>query len=259
LNACEAMPQGGLLELRAENRQVDEKQARAQLNARPGPHVVLSIRDNGTGIDPGLIEKIFEPFFTTKAPGKGTGLGLAIVLGIVQAHGGFMAVESRPQQGSCFQVFLPAKPDRTSLLVDRAIAARSPADRATILVVDDEEPIRRLTGTILLANGYEVLTATDGAAAVAVYQERQKEIRAVIMDLAMPYMDGAAAMTAILKIDPAARFLVVSGMMDPQRFPVLASESPLALLAKPYGPEQLLKSLAAVLGPDAGPSAKSQN
>jgi two-component system, cell cycle sensor histidine kinase and response regulator CckA len=248
LNACDAMPEGGVLELRAENRQVDESLSRGHPGAQTGPHVLISIRDTGVGIAPQLLDKVFEPFFTTKAFGKGTGLGLATTLGIVQGHGGFLTVESKLNEGTCFKIYLPADSDAD---VEQALPAAASAPHGAhelILVVDDEKAIRLITQSVLVAHGYEVLLAKDGAEAVALFKARQPEINAVIMDLAMPFMDGTAAIQAIRKMDPAARILAVSGLSDSERLAAAPGLAGLAILAKPYAPAQVLQALSEVLG-----------
>ena len=247
VNACDAMPEGGVLELRAENWLLDEKQARRHPHARPGPYVLLSIRDTGAGIPPEILDKIFEPFFTTKTFGQGTGLGLATALGIVESHGGFMTVESALNQGSCFGIYLPAKVEPAA--PDDAIGQARPRQgaRERVLVVDDEKAVRVMTQTVLAAHGYEVITANDGAEAVALYKERQREIRAVIMDVAMPYLDGVTAIQTMRRLNPEARILAVSGLMDQQRLTSAIGREDITLLSKPYSPDQLLRGLARVL------------
>jgi PAS domain S-box-containing protein len=251
VNACDAMPDGGVLELRAENQAVDEKQAAVLPDAQPGPYVVLSVKDTGIGIPPEIQDKIFEPFFTTKQFGKGTGLGLPTVLGIAKGHGGFVGVESALNLGSCFRVYLPSKPDTTVSAAAIGPVTAPVGQDELILVVDDEKSILLVTQAILIDHGYNVITANDGVEAVALYKERQAEIRAVVTDMAMPYMDGVEAIRAIRKIDPQARFVAVSGFLEYDRLVETTGCSSLTLLHKPYSPDKLLQTLAGVLGKKA--------
>src|SRR5262249_14270879 len=154
--------------------------------ARPGPYVLLTVSDTGTGIPPDLLDRIFDPFFTTKEYGKGTGLGLSTVLGIVKGHGGFIQVVSEVGAGAHFLVYLPAA---EIALARRAAEGPGECPRGRgecILVVDDEGHIREITRRQLEAYGYRVLTARDGDEALARYTEHQQEIHAVLTDLMMP-------------------------------------------------------------------------
>jgi PAS domain S-box-containing protein len=248
VNACDAMPEGGVLELRAENQRVDAKQAATYPDALPGAYVVLSVKDTGLGILPEILDRIFEPFFTTKQFGKGTGLGLPTVLGIAKGHGGFVGVDSAPNLGSCFRIYLPSKPDMTVSVDAIGPVTAQRGQNELILVVDDEKSILLVTQAILSAHGYEVITANDGVEAVALYKERSAEIQAVITDMAMPYMDGVEAIRTIRKINPQARFVAVSGFLEYDRLVESTGSSGLTLLHKPYSPDKLLQTLAGVLG-----------
>jgi PAS domain S-box-containing protein len=251
VNACDAMPEGGVLELRAVNFSVDEKLARRHPGARPGPYVLLSVKDTGVGISSEMLDKIFEPFFTTKGFGKGTGLGLATALGIVQAHGGFMEVQTELNKGSTFQLYLPSQGSQAGEVVEPAAPPAVRGRDELILVVDDEKAVRTVTRAVLTAHGYDVITANDGAEAVALFKQRQADIVAVITDMAMPFMDGAQAIQAIRKLQPAIPILAVSGLMDSERATTLTGDPRLILLTKPYSPDTLLNALAKVLGRNA--------
>ncbi|HYG33204.1 MAG TPA: ATP-binding protein [Clostridia bacterium] len=248
VNACDAMPEGGVLELRAENTVVDEKLARGHPGARTGPHVVLTVRDTGVGIPPQILDQIFEPFFTTKSFGKGTGLGLATALGIVQAHGGFVTVDSQINKGSLFRIYLPSQGEEADAKQHTSPTPVAQGRDERILVVDDEKAVRTITQAVLTAHGYDVITANDGAEAVALFKERYQEIDGVITDMCMPYMDGAAAIQAMRQINPAVPILAVSGLMDTDRASAMAGDPKLVLLTKPYSPDQLLSALARVMG-----------
>jgi len=248
VNARDAMPKGGALTLRAENRVVDEQFAGMNPGARPGPHVLLSVKDTGSGIPPEVLPKIFDPFFTTKEIGKGTGLGLATAQGIVKDHGGFITVRTQVGRGTEFQVYLPADAaEETPPRVSPAPAL--PQGRGElVLVVDDEVAIAQIMKATLEHNGYRVLLAEDGANAVAVFAEHKTEIRAVVMDVGMPVMDGAVTACALRHIAPAVPILLMTG--SPARASELGRDAIVSLL-KPFSKEGLLTKLRQVLEENA--------
>jgi PAS domain S-box-containing protein len=247
VNARDAMPDGGTLQLSADNFVVDPSFAQLHLQAQVGAYVVITISDTGTGIPSDIQERIFDPFFTTKAVGKGTGLGLSTVLGIVKSHGGFVEVQSQPGVGSQFQIYLPA------------IAAVSPSTVSEsdlplgqgelILVVDDEENILQTAQTILETHNYRVLTARDGIDAIAGYAEHWRDIRLVIIDMMMPEMDGLSAVRALQHINPQVEVLAMSGLAGDYR----QSAQALGIhtfLTKPFTTQELLQMIHTQLDND---------
>jgi hypothetical protein len=251
VNARDAMPQGGGLSITAENILLDEHYARMSAGAEPGAYVMITVTDTGAGIQPELLDRIFDPFFTTKEPGKGTGLGLATASGIVRSHGGFIKVYSEPGSGSQFRVYLPA--------IESALAAPAAGDAPplppgrgeTILVVDDEAPIREITRTTLEAFGYRTLLAKEGAEGVALYATHQNEIAAVLTDLMMPLMDGPAMIRALLKINPRIKIIACSGLAEGEKATEAAALGVAAFLSKPYTAEALLLALDSLLREEA--------
>jgi PAS domain S-box-containing protein len=248
VNARDAMPEGGTLEMGAEHVELDELSCKANPEAKAGTYVALKVADTGTGIPPGILDKIFEPFFTTKEVGEGTGLGLATVMGIVKSHGGFIEVESRLGQGTQFVVYLPTLKSRSG----RESAAPTPAAVRQgagewILVVEDEEPIRRIIQRVLERNGYRVLMAGDGNESLAIYSGKKAEIKAVILDMWMPSMDGLATIRALAKLDPAVRILATSGLPEMRRQALEAGTVVRGFLPKPWHPYELLAALEQVL------------
>lgn len=242
VNARDAMPGGGKLSLAASNILLTPEEAALQPSAKPGPHVVLSITDTGEGIPKENLDQIFDPFFTTKEIGKGTGLGLSTVLGIVKSHGGFVTVYSEVGRGSAFKVFLPA--DTTG--VEKASPASGtspPGQNETILVVDDEAPIRAVLRMMLTKHGYRVLLATDGKEAVEIFERNRHEIRAVITDLMMPTMGGVALVRALRALDPKVKIIASSGLEDRDRIHELATLGVKDILPKPCPSGQLLDTL----------------
>ena len=256
VNARDAMPNGGTLRLRAENRELDLAGARAIDGGRPGLFVVLQVEDTGTGIAPEVVEHMWEPFFTTKESGKGTGLGLSTVRGIVENHNGFIDFKTAIGRGSTFSIYLPAAegPD-----MDRSHPAPRtlpPGKGELILVVDDERHIREMTLTMLTRAGYRVLLAADGAEAAVIFAQRAAEIRLVITDLHMPNLDGATLGRALRRINPATRLLVISGLTSTlgDRPDYRPEEFAHAFLHKPFRPEALLAKVHELLRPDQGGS-----
>ncbi len=212
VNARDAMPEGGTLRVRAENRVLSVGAAKAIEGGRPGVFVVLHVEDTGTGIPPEVFARMWEPFFTTKESGKGTGLGLATVRGIVENHGGFIEVSTAGGVGSAFRVFLPVIEGEEVEKLVPASRALSPGKGELILVVDDERQIRDMLTTMLQRAGYRVIDAADGAAAAALFAQRAAEIRLVITDLHMPHLDGAMLGRALRRLNPATKVLVMSGL-----------------------------------------------
>jgi CheY-like chemotaxis protein len=217
------------------------------VDAKPGTYVTMSVVDNGLGIPPNIIDKIFEPFFTTKESGKGTGLGLSTVLGIVKSHGGFVNVYSEEGKGANFRVYLPA-----TKATEKQPATIEPADLPMghgelVLLVDDELAIREITGATLEIYGYRVMTANDGAEAIALYAQHKNEIAAVVTDMMMPFMDGQATIRALQKLDPEAKIIAVSGLMQNHKADEVANNGKVIFLHKPYTTEKLLKTLRKLL------------
>ncbi len=242
VNARDAMPEGGTITMVAENRVLDEEACKSTLGSKPGRYVLLTVTDTGTGIPPEIIERIFEPFFTTKGVGKGTGLGLSTVVGIIKSHNGFLDLHSKVGQGTTFSVYLPAA---DALSVEGTVNEPTKllaSGTEKILVVDDEEAIRETISAILVSRGYQALTASHGAEALSIFSEKQDEISAVIIDMAMPVMDGPATIKALRKLDPRVPILIVSGLVQAEQ---AAEISDVKIVNKPFSSEQLLQALQA--------------
>jgi two-component system cell cycle sensor histidine kinase/response regulator CckA len=241
LNARDAMQDGGILGISAEQLFVDENYTRMNPEAKVGPYIVLTISDTGKGIPPEILDRIFEPFFTTKEQGKGTGLGLSTAFAIVKSHGGFIDVHSKVGKGTMFRVYLPAiKADRQK--TDEQQLELYKGQGEVILVVDDESSIREITSSILEINGYRVITARDGMEAISLYTKNRKEIKVVLMDMMMPVMDGQASVRALRKIDPKVKIIAMSGLAEKEMFSKIADHVNV-FLSKPYTTEKLLKTI----------------
>jgi PAS domain S-box-containing protein len=248
VNARDAMPRGGNLIFGVENSVLDEHYAAMHIEARPGRYVKISVTDTGTGIPQGILDKIFEPFFTTKEIDEGTGLGLSTVLAIVKSHEGVIDVYSEPGKGTTFKVYLPAvklSAEAQKLVTQQISVPRGKGE--TILVVDDEASILTITTQTLQAFGYVVLTATDGAEAIAVYARHEGEIAVVLTDMSMPIMDGAALIRALTKINPAIKIIAASGLHANGDAAKASGAGVKHFLTKPYTAGALLKAIRMIL------------
>ncbi len=252
LNARDAMPTGGTLEVRAENVEVDPFESRGTPPATPEPYVLIEVHDTGVGISKEVLDRIFDPFFTTKPFGHGTGLGLSMALGIVKSLGGFILVESKPGQGSTFSVYLPASSRQGTTLVAAppSVAARGRGE--TILVVDDEQAILDLASCALQRQGYRVLTSTRGNQALALFNQNPAGIKLVITDITMPGMDGWALLRTLRKLAPGLKVAAWSGAQsDPPEgaHPGGNDQAPVdVFIAKPFTVDSLLKTVSELLG-----------
>jgi CheY-like chemotaxis protein len=245
VNARDAMPDGGILSISAENIFIDESFAHINIEARVGRYIVIAVTDTGTGIPPKIMDRIFEPFFTTKEQGKGTGLGLSTALGIVKSHGGFINVYSEAGKGTTFKVYLPAI---TATETQKAEPYRELATGhgELILAVDDEDQIRDITSSALKTHGYRVLTASNGLEAIALYEQNRDEIKLVIMDMMMPVMDGLAGIQELRKLNPELKIIAASGLTEKDKL-TKAAGTVNAFLPKPYTTGRLLRTINEVL------------
>lgn len=250
VNARDAMPDGGVLRLRAENVMLDTHYVVQNPEARPGPYVVLHVEDNGTGMAADMLDGIFDPFFTTKEPGSGTGLGLTTALAIVRSHGGFMRVYSELARGTTFKVYLPALPaaDTDEQTPPHDLPR---GNGELIMVVDDEAAVRQITSQTLEAFGYRVVLASDGADAVALFASTHNEVDVVLTDMMMPVMDGPSTIQVLKRIRPTIPIIAASGLAAESHVDRAKSLGVVHFLPKPYTSSTLLHVLRAVLASDA--------
>jgi len=241
INARDAMGENGFLKLTADNVVVDETQAAQHRNAKAGPHVCIAVSDTGSGIPTYILDKIFDPFFTTKEFGKGTGLGLSTVLGIVESHRGFIAVHSQVNQGTRFEIWLPAA-RRDAAQQFQPVMQPPPGQGELILIVDDEEDIRAIAQEALEENGYRVLTAVDGTEAVALFAQHRGKISAVLCDMMMPVMDGPTTIRALKRLAPAVPVIAMSGLIE-ERATSAKVAGASAMLQKPFTASTLLGAI----------------
>jgi len=245
VNARDAMRDGGQLIFEVENRILDETYAAMSPDAKPGPHVLVTVEDTGSGMPLSVVDRIFEPFFTTKELGEGTGLGLSTSLAIVKSHGGFLRVYSEPGRGTTFRLYFPAQSVRHHKDEEREdeTGVLHRGNGETILVIDDEAVVRDITRQTLELYGYRVLTAVDGAEAVALYVAERDRIDLVLTDMMMPVMDGPATIKVLLKINPELRIIAASGMNSNGMTAKATGAGVKDFVPKPYTAEALLKAI----------------
>ncbi len=266
LNARDAMPQGGTLAVRTAALTVYRPMVRGQEVIPPGRYAVVEVADSGVGIPPEVLPRLFEPFFTTRKDSGGTGLGLATVYGIVRQTGGFIAVDSKLGEGTTFRIYLPitsgaedagvaAEPVRPALARPAApaglepdVAAPSRGTRGTLLLVEDEEGVRRLTVRALENAGWRVLVAPSGDLALQLLAREPEPPRIVVTDFVLPGMDGAEVVRSVRAIHPKMPVILVSGYAESAAREGLP-DSDLFFLAKPFTLRQLLDAIERSLDP----------
>ena len=258
VNARDAMPKGGTLVIETVLADLSSGYAEKNREARPGRFVRLSVIDTGCGMDTATLPRIFEPFFTTKAVGKGTGLGLATVYGIVKQHQGWIEVASRPEQGSVFKVFLPECRQITQTSNPETPSDAFPRGTETILLAEDEAPLRELSSQVLQRLGYRVMSAASGAKALNIWREHSGEIDLVLTDMVMPEGVSGRDLAEKVKADkPDIKILFVSGYNVELVGDNFALREGLNFLPKPYNPKSLLQAVRKCL--DTGARTVSQS
>ncbi|MDZ8083651.1 MAG: PAS domain S-box protein [Nostoc sp. SerVER01] len=241
VNARDAISDGGNIQISAINQFIDEAYTKMNIDAKVGNYIVITVADNGMGIPSEILDKIFEPFFTTKGVNTGTGLGLSTALGIIKSHGGFIKVSSRVGKGSKFKVFLPAVKATQLLNVENSEAHQGEGE--LILVVDDEAQIRDIAKIILENHNYQILAASNGIEAIALYAQYKQQIKAVLMDIMMPEMDGITAIRTLQKMNKQVKVIASSGLNSMEVFTEALDANIQAVLSKPYTAKELLKIL----------------
>ena len=245
VNARDALPGGGVVTIAARDVDLDSAQAAQHGLTAAGPHVLVEVRDTGTGMDAATRARLFEPFFTTKGPGKGTGLGLATVYGIVRQSGGSIAVDSAVGRGTTFGIYLPRAADAAQA-VERGAAAPAPAAR-TILVVEDEDRVRQMTRRMLESTGYHVLTAPNGAEALQMLERREQPVHLMLTDVVMPGMSGPDLEARAAGIRPEMRTLYMSGHTDNDALRRAVLDRATHFIGKPFTREELVRAVRETL------------
>lgn len=248
VNARDAMAKGGALSLQT-SVATGEELAEYFTGADADEYVRVRIRDTGAGMTPEVRAHIFEPFFTTKERAKGTGLGLSVVYGVVNNHRGFVRVESDPNRGTTFSVYLPvALQPEQSEGAGGVSAPQKSREPQTILLVEDEEMLRDLAVQILQGEGYRILAARDGLEAVETFEAHRDEIGLVICDLGLPKLGGRDVFMRMKQIKPSVRAIVASGYLEPTTRSEILKAGVIDTIQKPYDFRELLVKIRSVIG-----------
>ena len=246
VNARDAMPDGGELTFRTSLVPGEEAPI---LVDRPheDSYVCISASDTGVGMDAETRNRIFEPFFTTKGREAGSGLGLSVVYGVIESHDGSIAVESEPGKGSRFLLYLPAIPYAEARERGRRRADNAPAAEGTVLLVEDEDLLLDSVKTLLEAEGFRVLTASDGIEALELFRQNRDDVEVVLADLGLPRLGGCQAFLEMRKEKPDLRGIIVSGTMDVVRRDEMFRNGIRSTLRKPYGADDMLRAIRRAL------------
>ncbi|MEO7425206.1 MAG: PAS domain S-box protein [Fibrobacteria bacterium] len=249
LNSRDAMPQGGKLTMETANVDLDGAYVSTHLEAKQGRHVMFAITDTGLGMDPHVKARLFEPFFTTKGPGKGTGLGLATVFGIVKQSGGSIHVYSEPEKGTTFKVYFPSV-ESMAIAAERKVERTSSEDRprsGTVLIVEDEEGVRKLVQFTLSQSGYQCLTAPDADAGLRLSKGHPGRIDLLLTDVVLPGMNGRLLAEKIVQARPEIKVLFMSGYTDNAIVHHGVLDAGTEFLNKPFSPQSLRHKVREVL------------
>jgi PAS domain S-box-containing protein len=256
VNARDAMPNGGQLRIATHNVTLDENDARAHKGLIPGDYVLLAVSDTGTGMSDEIKAHLFEAFYTTKPKGKGTGLGLATCQTIVQLSGGYIVVDSELGKGTTFKIYLPRVAQSLEAAARPILTGPSPRGTETLLVVEDDPSVRNLTRGVLEAQGYEVLSASNGEEGLRAVRERKgAPIGLVVTDVIMPLMGGKVMAEWLKTTDPGLKILFTSGYTDDSIARCGVLESGVEFLSKPYTLPSLFRKVREML--DASPTQNS--
>ncbi len=247
VNARDAMPRGGKFTIETSNANLDEEYARKHVGVAPGSYIMLSITDTGTGMPPEVKERIFEPFFTTKEKGKGTGLGLSTVYGIVKQSGGNIWVYSELGQGTTFKVYFPKVEEPAHKLEEKIVSPEILGGNETILLVEDDETVRKLALRILKKQGYNVLEASGGGEALIICENYKETIHLILTDVVMPRMSGKELVERLMLIHPEMKVLYMSGYTDNVIAVHGILEKGIEYIQKPFTVEGLARKVREVL------------
>ncbi|MDA3873165.1 MAG: PAS domain-containing protein [Kiritimatiellae bacterium] len=248
VNAQDAVTDNGRISIETGNVSIDETYCAGHTEALPGPYVVLTVSDNGCGIDKGIIENIFEPFFTTKKTGKGTGLGLATVYGIVKQNKGFMYVYSEVGQGTVFKIHLPQTAPVPEGIVENTASSLPNAHGVTILLVEDESSLRSVYNLFLRSLGYTVLTAETPAEALKLFSQQPEDIQLLLTDVVMPGMNGMQLSKEIHAVNPAVKVLFMSGYSADIIADHGVLDQDVAFIPKPFSCSEMAQKLQETMG-----------
>jgi PAS domain S-box-containing protein len=247
VNARDAMPNGGKLTIETANVELDEAYARGHIAVKPGRYVMLSVSDTGIGMTPEVRQQVFEPFFTTKETGKGTGLGLSTVYGIVKQSGGNIWVYSEPDHGTTFKIYLPRVDEPADELKVKAVVEELPRGSEAILVVEDEEEVRKVAIRILKRQGYTVFDTPDGEGALVICEKQKEPLHLILTDVVMPGMSGRRLAERCRQIRQDFKVLYMSGYTDNAIVHHGVLEEGMNYIQKPFTVEDLARKVRNVL------------
>ncbi len=250
VNARDAMPSGGDLTIGTEKCCLTEKNIAGFTDvgeAIAGDYILISVSDTGVGMDAETVSRIFEPFFTTKQVGRGTGLGLSTVYGIVKQHDGYIDVRSEPGEGTTFSVYIPETRETEELKQGRGSLSILPHGKETILLVEDEDTVRRTSSKMLSRLGYTVVEASNGPDAIAIIKGRSTRFDLLLTDIIMPEMDGAELVRTVRKLDPDIKVIFSSGYPESHLLQHGLDLTGIVLLRKPFSRNDLARNVRDVL------------
>jgi signal transduction histidine kinase/DNA-binding response OmpR family regulator len=257
VNSRDAMPNGGRIVMETSNCDIGAAQVGRDAALEAGPHVMLSVTDTGMGMDEATRARLFEPFFTTKELGRGTGLGLATVYGIVKQSGGDIQVVSELGKGTTFQVLLPRKQGSVTRELHRGASVTRAVAGETVVVVEDEPAVRNSTRRILIAAGYGVLEAANGAAALALCESHDGGIDLLLTDVVMPGIGGRELAARLKQLRPRVKVLYMSGYTDTAAARGGEFDEDARFIGKPFTAAELTRSIREALDESATPAPTS--
>jgi len=247
VNARDAMPKGGTIAIATSLVELDEAYLDSHFSVRPGRYVLLSVSDTGCGMDEKTLSHIFEPFFTTKGPGQGTGLGLSTVYGIVKQSDGYIWVYSELEKGTTFKLYFPLHEEGAPVLSEWSAEVQPVGGTETVLVVEDDESLRKLTAALLESTGYRVLEADNGETAINLVEKWAESIDLLLTDVLMPVMSGVDLSARLRKLRPDLKVLLMSGYAGDLIARHRGIEPDILLIEKPFTRHGLLSKIRSVL------------
>jgi two-component system, cell cycle sensor histidine kinase and response regulator CckA len=247
-NARDAMPRGGKLKIQTVNVDLDQEYVRCHEGAQAGPHVMLTVCDTGQGMTTETLSHVFEPFFTTKDINKGTGLGLATVYGTLRQSGGFVTVSSKVDAGTTFQIYLPRVEEAIAVVEVPVIAPQHLHGAETVLVIEDDDAVRRMTREFLKIKGYTVIEARGATAAIQAVDNCGDQIALVLTDVLMPGMKGRDLVERLVKLRSDLKVLYMSAYTEDAAINIGVLSPGTDFIEKPFSPDELAAKVRQVLG-----------